>query len=216
MGERIEILGFGLQARIEIQRGARTIMELFRDRMEGVDRTVRRKKSLKERLGFNGMSCCGGAAWGLGPTTMDEEDCPTDPETSDPNGATQSTPPCDTQSAAASGTNLADALAAERQFRAAQDSVQEGSNQSPSLETPPRMSLMRLLEETDGRDEGRKVEEDGGGWDPACCVCMGRNKGAAFIPCGHTFCRVCSRDLWLNRGTCPLCNGSILEILDIY
>ncbi|GMJ15278.1 hypothetical protein like AT4G03965 [Hibiscus trionum] len=52
--------------------------------------------------------------------------------------------------------------------------------------------------------------------DSMCCVCMGSKKEAAFIPCGHTFCRMCSRELWLNRGCCPLCNHSILEILDIY
>lgn len=49
-----------------------------------------------------------------------------------------------------------------------------------------------------------------------CCVCMVRRKGAAFIPCGHTFCRICSRELWISRGNCPICNGFILEILDIF
>ncbi|KAJ3688561.1 hypothetical protein LUZ61_017725 [Rhynchospora tenuis] len=44
-----------------------------------------------------------------------------------------------------------------------------------------------------------------------CCVCMVRRKGAAFIPCGHTFCRRCSRELHMGRGTCPLCNGVITE-----
>lgn len=199
--------------------------------MEGVDRTVRRKKSLKERLGFNGMSCCGGVTWGLGPTTMsvrddEDQDDPINPETIYPNNVTTQTPaensptsPYDSQSAAVTGMNLAAALAAERQFRAPQDSDHEGSVPSPSpiCGTPPRMSLMRLLEETDGCDEGRKEElEDGGGCDRVCCVCMVRKKGAAFIPCGHTFCRVCSRELWLNRRSCPLCNRSIFEILDIY
>ncbi|KAH0688714.1 uncharacterized protein [Solanum tuberosum] len=89
--------------------------------------------------------------------------------------------------------------------------------------TPTRMSLMRLLEETEvyeGEFLMEKEEEGGGGVgvgsDSVCCVCMRRKKGAAFIPCGHTFCRVCSRELWVNRGYCPLCNRSILEILDIY
>lgn len=109
----------------------------------------------------------------------------------------------------------------------------------------PRMSLMDLLEETDrqmgvegsryavGEDEeeeeedeeeteaeaGEKdddVEENAGGIEHNCCVCMVRHKGAAFIPCGHTFCRLCSRELWVQRGNCPLCNGFILEILDIF
>ncbi|KAM1685827.1 hypothetical protein ACFX13_037874 [Malus domestica] len=89
-----------------------------------------------------------------------------------------------------------------------------------------RVSLVRLIEETemDGCDAfgggatalSEKTAEGNIGSDSVCCVCMGRKKGAAFIPCGHTFCRVCSREVWLNRGSCPLCNRSILEILDIF
>ncbi|CAM8982947.1 unnamed protein product [Rhodiola kirilowii] len=98
-----------------------------------------------------------------------------------------------------------------------------------------RMSLMDLLEETD-RQMGwpsytRDVDEDNENDDEEaedgevegsnlvernCCVCMVRHKGSAFIPCGHTFCRLCSRELWVNRGNCPICNGFILEILDIF
>ncbi|GAB4830221.1 hypothetical protein Ancab_019863 [Ancistrocladus abbreviatus] len=107
---------------------------------------------------------------------------------------------------------------------------------------PVRMSLMDLLEETDrqagiqgptyrldddedGEDEEDEEEEEeeeeevkggGGKGEYSCCVCMVRHKGAAFIPCGHTFCRLCSRELWVQRGHCPLCNGFILEILDIF
>ncbi|KAL2931223.1 E3 ubiquitin-protein ligase SPL1 [Bienertia sinuspersici] len=127
------------------------------------------------------------------------------------------------------GMNLAAALAAERQFRAAESSggygVDEGID-GGELATPSRVSLMRLLEETsDGCDlerdrskskDGGGKEESDNGYDTVCCVCMGRKKGAAFIPCGHTYCRVCSRELWLNRGSCPLCNRRILEILDIF
>lgn len=138
---------------------------------------------------------------------------------------------------ASSGMNLAAALAAERHFRAAQEldamvglspspirpasagvveDVTAGRTTAPG--TPFRVSLMRLLEETDSCDYGEweKGEKGVGSSDSLCCVCMGRKKGAAFIPCGHTFCRVCSRDLWLNRGFCPLCNRSILDILDIF
>jgi hypothetical protein len=90
------------------------------------------------------------------------------------------------------------------------------------------MSLMALLEQSDSWDE----DEEGGGAPKeavdddeddgeeemvhVCCVCMVRHKGAAFIPCGHTFCRLCSRELWVSRGNCPLCNGFIQEILDIF
>uniref|UniRef100_A0A7N1A0Q6 RING-type domain-containing protein n=1 Tax=Kalanchoe fedtschenkoi TaxID=63787 RepID=A0A7N1A0Q6_KALFE len=96
-----------------------------------------------------------------------------------------------------------------------------------------RMSLMDLLEETDGQmgwpytgegdndeddeEEEDEVEEEGRNLvERNCCVCMVRHKGSAFIPCGHTFCRLCSRELWVSRGNCPLCNGFILEILDIF
>ncbi|VAH62964.1 zinc finger CCCH domain-containing protein 15-like [Triticum dicoccoides] len=104
-----------------------------------------------------------------------------------------------------------------------------------------QMSLMALLEQTDSWDEeeeeeeqqaaagggassknahAEEEEEDGEGREEemvhVCCVCMVRHKGAAFIPCGHTFCRLCSRELWVSRGNCPLCNGFIQEILDIF
>ncbi|KAG1363445.1 hypothetical protein COCNU_11G002720 [Cocos nucifera] len=116
----------------------------------------------------------------------------------------------------------------------------EGSNRSGAGEAavaeeeqPVRISLMALLEQTDrwgGEGEAEEEEEeevvvaeddddgegDGGGMYYVCCVCMVRHKGAAFIPCGHTFCRLCSRELWVSRGNCPLCNGFILEILDIF
>ncbi|GAB4830802.1 hypothetical protein Ancab_004832 [Ancistrocladus abbreviatus] len=116
--------------------------------------------------------------------------------------------------------NLEMALAAERQFRmvtTAPESVDEvvGPIALSTPPTPYRVSLMRLLAETaDGVGDER--EREGAGIDKVCCVCMERKKGAAFIPCGHTFCRACSRELWLSRGTCPLCNRLILEILEIF
>ncbi|KAK1641786.1 hypothetical protein QYE76_060257 [Lolium multiflorum] len=105
-----------------------------------------------------------------------------------------------------------------------------------------QMSLMALLEQTDSWDDedeeedeaagggGKNAQQHAGGGDDdeddgegreeemvhVCCVCMVRHKGAAFIPCGHTFCRLCSRELWVSRGNCPLCNGFIQEILDIF
>lgn len=119
-------------------------------------------------------------------------------------------------------TDLAAALAAERRHQQHQLQRREAGDVSP-----PRVSLMALLEQTDtcpaaiyGEEEeeelGKEREERGRGGDSVCCVCMVRKKGAAFIPCGHTFCRVCSRELWISRGNCPLCNVSILEILDIF
>ncbi|CAK9184087.1 unnamed protein product [Ilex paraguariensis] len=105
-----------------------------------------------------------------------------------------------------SGVNLATALAAERHMREV----------GPTTGAPLK-SLMRMFEETDGVDfKKRKKRENAGEIDSLCCVCMERNKGAAFIPCGHTYCRVCSGELWLNRGSCPLCNRKINQILDIF
>ncbi|XP_019171705.1 PREDICTED: death-associated inhibitor of apoptosis 1-like isoform X2 [Ipomoea nil] len=195
----------------------------------GADRLVRRRKSLKERLSFKGINCCG-ASWGLVPATIsvrdddDEDDGEEEGQEVGPRAGAQSPPACaaaDTPTG--SGMNLAAALAAERQYRAVQDSDVEGQSQiipaaaenSGPGSTPLRVSLMRLLEENDGETTATEKESRPGS-DAVCCVCMGRKKGAAFIPCGHTFCRVCSREVWLNRGSCPLCNRSILEILDIY
>ncbi|KAK7389375.1 hypothetical protein VNO78_24353 [Psophocarpus tetragonolobus] len=65
-------------------------------------------------------------------------------------------------------------------------------------------------------NENENEEKQEGAIEYNCCVCMVRHKGAAFIPCGHTFCRMCSREIWVSRGNCPLCNNLILEILDIF
>ncbi|XP_027086309.1 uncharacterized protein [Coffea arabica] len=214
--------------------------------MDASDRMVRRK-SITERLGLKGFSCCG-ASWGLGPAhTHSSVSVRDDGGEAEGGGERQreievidvghaspengSTAACADCVPATSGMNLAAALAAERQFRAAQELV--GLSPSPMMRpmteadgvangvaaggTPFRVSLMTLLEETDGYDYGDwEKEEKEAGSDSVCCVCMGRKKDAAFIPCGHTFCRVCSRELWFNRGLCPLCNRSILEILDIF
>ncbi|KAL6340079.1 hypothetical protein AAG906_038914 [Vitis piasezkii] len=137
---------------------------------------------------------------------------------------------------------LSAALAEERELQRAESAAalggdddeeeeDEGEGEEEGPEAAPRMSLMALLEETDRQagivgpayvleeEEDEDEEEEGnsgGGIEYNCCVCMVRHKGAAFIPCGHTFCRLCSRELWVSRGNCPLCNGFILEILDIF
>ncbi|URE29584.1 RING [Musa troglodytarum] len=119
---------------------------------------------------------------------------------------------------------------------AAPSKEEEEEEEEEEEQQPAKMSLMALLEQTDmqwgGSDEELEAEEEeeeeeeevaqdkaeagGDGMLYVCCVCMVRHKGAAFIPCGHTFCRLCSRELWVSRGNCPLCNGYILEILDIF
>lgn len=110
-------------------------------------------------------------------------------------------------------------------------STEEAAAAPPPQAEPVRMSLMDLLEDSEGwssymgdEDEEEEEEEEEeetageveGTVEYNCCVCMVRHKGAAFIPCGHTFCRLCSRELYVSRGNCPLCNNFILEILDIF
>jgi hypothetical protein len=43
----------------------------------------------------------------------------------------------------------------------------------------------------------------------------GAPQGTAFIPHGDTFYHLCSCELWVSRGNCPLCNGFIQEIFDV-
>jgi hypothetical protein len=91
-----------------------------------------------------------------------------------------------------------------------------------------RVSLMALLERTEQQwtwkradaeeaaPEEEEEKEKGGGMGGRCCVCVARGKGAAFIPCGHTFCRACARELRAGRGRCPLCNATIREVLNLF
>ncbi|XVF81198.1 hypothetical protein PTKIN_Ptkin15bG0137000 [Pterospermum kingtungense] len=170
------------------------------------------------------------------------------------NGVDSSDDDDDSPSAAREGTRrLGAALEEERALsareaaEAAAAAAAEVNNAPPrpptiAAEEPMRMSLMDLLEETDGvmglsgsrytmsddddcyeheeeedeEDEEKIAVKSNGGIEYTCCVCMVRHKGSAFIPCGHTFCRLCSRELWVQRGNCPLCNSFILEILDIF
>lgn len=119
--------------------------------------------------------------------------------------------------------------------RRADEGGSEEEDEESEAPAVASMSLMALLEQTDSQWDDQDDEEDGasksgavhvdGDGDGreeeeemvrACCVCMVRHKGAAFIPCGHTFCRPCSRDLWRTRADCPLCNAFIHDILHIF
>ncbi|CAN4109924.1 unnamed protein product [Withania somnifera] len=174
--------------------------------MDGEDRLRTMWKSLKQRLGFTGLACCG-SSWNLRVSDVTMRGGGGEGEEEEEQIQAQLFSEEEPMIVAPNqgSVNLATALAAERRFR------------SVELKT-----LMRLFEETDGREEKRSlkwyIKEEGGGdgMEEMCCVCMERNKGAAFIPCGHTYCRVCSRELWLNRGFCPLCNRSITEVLNIF
>ncbi|XP_019450092.1 PREDICTED: uncharacterized protein LOC109352530 isoform X2 [Lupinus angustifolius] len=132
-----------------------------------------------------------------------------------------------------------EAVAAQEASEAAAAEAEMAAEEEEE-ERPMTMSLMDLLEETDremGLEGSRYIlsddedfdEEDEdfdedcddddngeGSMEYTCCICMVKHKGSAFIPCGHTFCRMCSRELNVSRGNCPLCNNFILEILDIF
>ncbi|OIW01281.1 hypothetical protein TanjilG_10442, partial [Lupinus angustifolius] len=132
-----------------------------------------------------------------------------------------------------------EAVAAQEASEAAAAEA-EMEEEEEEEEQPMTMSLMDLLEETDREmglegsryilsdddfDEDEDDDEDEGDDDDdngedameyTCCICMVKHKGSAFITCGHTFCRMCSRELNVSRGNCPLCNNFILEILDIF
>jgi len=123
-----------------------------------------------------------------------------------------------------------EAVAAQEAAEAAAATEAETSEGAPMM-----MSLMDLLEETDREmglegsryilsdekdfndDEECEDDEDGeGAMEETCCICMVKHKGAAFAPCGHSFCRMCSRELMVAKGNCPLCNNFIVEILEIF
>lgn len=198
----------------------RSLVDLLMiEKMEGVDdRTMMRQeggnnmsrwKIIRERLGLNhgngnGISCCGIAGWRYENSSMEnsvEESAGTTREVE-----------------VQVGTNLGAALEVERQFRFR---ATENRNSGTRVSPPLRVSLMRLLEETEtetetGGGDGIRSKEDEGSSDSVCCVCMERKKGGALIPCGHTYCRLCCRDLCINRGSCPLCNRRILDILHIF
>ncbi|CAA7022642.1 unnamed protein product [Microthlaspi erraticum] len=180
------------------------------EQTDGGDRAMSKWRTLKQRLRFDWVSCCGVPTLRLResetPIVADEENDDDDENSgqnrvvdlsdSDPGPGLVAELDCLTR-----GTrNLAEALAEERLARA--EHVTEAKVAIP---------LMRLLAETDGCDTTTWM-----GSDQVCCVCMGREKGAAFIPCGHTYCRVCSREIWTSRGKCPLCNRLIYNVLDLY
>ncbi|XP_022728364.1 uncharacterized protein LOC111283936 [Durio zibethinus] len=210
--------------------------------MEGIamDRRITKWKNLKQRLGLKGMGCCG-ATWSprarISTISILDEDEGEEvaahrqqvivsrsgnavnnriQNQTENSACTPLLVSQQVEATSGSGMNLAMALAAERNLRATK--VGPGPT---GVKT-----LMRLIEETEGVDWNEKKRKDidvegvggvgGGSCDWMCCLCMERKKGAAFIPCGHTFCRVCSRELWVNRGSCPVCDRSILDILDLF
>ncbi|KAL7598081.1 uncharacterized protein LOC111878857 [Lactuca sativa] len=179
-------------------------------------------KNLKRRLGWkriNIMGICGTSNWVLH-TNSEEEPLMSSADQS-PAALETINPPTGSiigQVPAGGGTtmNLATALAADRR--------QLNVGPTDGLKTTkPLKSIVRLFEGMDGSKVVKVAENDADdngsgarGIGSMCCLCTERNKGAALIPCGHTYCRVCSRAMWSKQGSCPLCNRSITEILEIF
>uniref|UniRef100_A0A0E0B4Z5 RING-type domain-containing protein n=1 Tax=Oryza glumipatula TaxID=40148 RepID=A0A0E0B4Z5_9ORYZ len=81
------------------------------------------------------------------------------------------------------------------------------------------LDVIRGVDDDDGHDHpptGVGFAGAAAGVGGRCCVCMARGKAAAFIPCGHTFCRACARELRAGRGRCPLCNAAIHDVLNLF
>ncbi|CAM8893575.1 hypothetical protein QQ045_028013 [Rhodiola kirilowii] len=180
------------QSVVDLQEEERKVVQplvyFLRGRME--DRVAVVSQSRRWTSFKERLGCCG-TAWGLVRpviSVLQDED-----DSDDENGRDSNQTVMELQVGDPGWVTLAAALAAEREFRAVQHQEETG-----------RVSLLRLMEEGDG------AEVEG------CCVCMVRKKGAAFIPCGHTFCRACAREVCAGRGSCPLCNRMILQILDIF
>lgn len=122
-----------------------------------------------------------------------------------------------------------------REAVAAQEAA-EAAAEAEAATGPPTMSLMDLLGETDremGLEGSRYIlsdeedfsdddyegedDEDGeSALEHTCSICMVKHKGTALAACSHSFCRMCSRELLVAKGNCPLCNNFVLEILEIF
>lgn len=140
---------------------------------------------------LNIMSCCGSSSWLLDSSAGD----------SSPLMITGDESP-----AALETLNLAMALAVERR--------KMNMGRTDGVVVKPLKSVVRLFEV-----EERDVEaaEDGGGvMGGLCSLCKDRYKGAALVPCGHTYCRVCCGEMCSKKEVCPLCKCLIMEILEIF
>ncbi|XP_018485586.1 uncharacterized protein LOC108856311 [Raphanus sativus] len=129
-----------------------------------------------------------------------------------------------------------EAAAAQEAAEADDDDEEDDDDSEEAEEEKPSgpkqtMSLMDLLEETDRQmgltgsryamddeeeDEYEDEDEEEEG-EMSCCVCHVNIKGATFTPCcGHTFCKLCSKELMAQKGHCPVCNSFVIEFLDIF
>ncbi|KAL4323385.1 hypothetical protein GQ457_11G003620 [Hibiscus cannabinus] len=113
---------------------------------------------------------------------------------------------------------------------AAEAAAKQEEAENNNGDEPVKMSLMDLLGESgssyvDEDDESCEEEEEeeeeeeivqSTGSEFTCCICNVNITSSAYMPCTHTFCRLCSKEFSVQRGYCPLCNGFVSEILDIF
>ncbi|XP_071709196.1 uncharacterized protein [Rutidosis leptorrhynchoides] len=177
-----QLMTLFMQESEETRRSTRTIVDILRDRtiMDGTERLGRRK-NLQERLRLKNMVCCV-STWGLGPSTMsiqgdnDDENDENEAidsiihqriDNNDVNLIPLITTNSDVQDCMIPPSprmNLADALAAERVLRSTTEELMMENNDVNS--TPSRISLMRLLEETDDQDDDETDMDQKGGSIP--------------------------------------------------
>ncbi|KAL8262007.1 hypothetical protein R6Q59_026056 [Mikania micrantha] len=204
----------------------RTLLDLIRDDQANANESKKTWKMLREklRLRLAGAVCTTtGSTLGSQVHVNDDGDRTTTRNTS----TTELISPPVNNASSVQETQTENVQIDQHEQPLAEEDVVAGGDEGEP--TPVRMSLMSLLEVEGSAYTNEDVEvavaEEGGAGDGGggggykyndCCVCMVRHKGAAFIPCGHTFCRLCSRELFVKRASCPLCNNFILEILDIF
>ncbi|KAI4341594.1 hypothetical protein MLD38_026300 [Melastoma candidum] len=140
------------------------------------------------------------------------------------------------EAAAAQEASEAEAAAAAAAAAREEEEEEEEENggllgEEKSEEQPERFSLMDLLEQTDEQmgwsgssymmrdedeDEDEEEEEEEVEEERSCTVCQVKHKGARSGPCGHSFCRLCSKELRVGNGNCPACNDFNLEIVQVF
>ncbi|KAK1606543.1 hypothetical protein QYE76_030216 [Lolium multiflorum] len=133
------------------------------------------------------------------------------PAAAPPMPPTEASPPADREEGEEQGERVSLMALLEQTDRQWSAVAAAPSEQDPAASDPSEQDA--FVPEDDADLPARGAGAAGGG---CCCVCMARAKGAAFIPCGHTFCRGCARELLAGRGRCPLCNAAIVDVLDIF
>ncbi|KAK4749074.1 hypothetical protein SAY87_026523 [Trapa incisa] len=135
---------------------------------------------------------------------------------------------------AAAAQEAAEAAAAAAAAEEDDDEEEEegmgGGKADKGEEGLPRMSLMDLLgdydededEDEDEEDYEEEEEEESSevaqddDYECSCCVCMVKHKGQPLVPCGHCYCKLCTKEMYVSRGNCPMCNDFIQEILTVF